>query len=224
MLALTPYELGRLVGAIGIGVVVPVAMAIWSIRLRRKQSEAWWVPLLIGGLLFLGSVASLVARTADRVAGERSTPVARLDPEEAFSPIEGFRFRRLPPDVEREAREALESDPSLRRSSTGLAFREVTTGSGSTVATAMVIGFEEHYAAQPVFLPAFTAGMVAETGGEPVERTLEGVTIREFTGTKGTVKDVHFIVWRWENLVVTLQGIDPGRTEEVARAMIREQS
>ncbi len=213
MIALTPYEAGRLAGVI----FIPLALVVTALVLRRKGVRNWWIPLAVAPLAALPYAIRLTAEADD----PRPTPsaVRALPVTSVFLGVEGYELTNL--DYETYA--AIQLQFTRAGGGQGIVrqveVRSVDAAAGDEVARLIVIETDPGRAGAPNFVGNFVAGFADQANAKPDQRDVAGIETYWIQPGTGELAGYTFVIWREENLIILVSAPDAGEAEAVMRAI-----
>lgn len=220
MIALTSYQLGRLVGALLVVVLVPGFLVFLGIRLRRRGSGVWWIPIVLAILLVAGGVGYRVME-ATRTLEQLST-IRAVDAENAFPSGTDYGFEPIRDKSVTEAIEGL-----LRREfPSGDVAARVVMKEGEPFAFAVALTAPRRaFVDTESFLDGFARGIAEESGRQPIRRIIGGRLVFEFEVSESNIT-LFSTAWHRPGTNVMMMVMAPTLTDsrDLAAAIIRTET
>ncbi|HEV3475542.1 MAG TPA: hypothetical protein VG602_09265 [Actinomycetota bacterium] len=205
---MTPEEWGalsaRLLFLVG-AVVVPILLAI---RLRRRRSRNWWLPIPLGAVVVIVVLAALVTTAL------RPEPTRRLDPASVFQ-TSAYSFGPVPPDVLQRAEGQLSAE--LGDGFEDIDARSIATPAGRPLGAVVVAALDPRVARGQ--LDDFARGMASTSGATPQPVDVAGHSTLVIRDTSLGV--VH-VTWQRGNLLVAVSAPQESAALEIAGALLAE--
>ncbi|MDP8955639.1 MAG: hypothetical protein M3N24_01575 [Actinomycetota bacterium] len=216
---MTAYELGRLIGALLILIVVPLLLAFWALRLRRRGSTRWRIPAVLAVLLFLLGVAARVQQAAQEA--EQVARIVEVEPESAFPTTISYRFEPI-----RDRELTAEIERIIRRDAP---FAEVAARVVMEAETP--IGFSLAITAPPEafvgddFMEGVARGISERSGRPPQRGTIAGRPVLQFE-VRQAGNTLYGVVWRQPgtNLSMFVMAVTVADLRALAATMISAES
>ncbi len=140
---------------------------------------------------------------------------ARVDPESAFVPMEGYSFADMPKELKDELAAELYEDPDLRKATPLLAGRSVKKGRES-IAVAVAVAVDPDLAALPGTSEAFFERLAKDAKARPQTLTIAGTTVQLSQDSSG----LKALGWVRYTVFFVLVGEDRPKLEELAQAIM----
>ena len=194
--------------------VLPPLLWFWSSRLRRRDSQRWWIPRVLAVFLFVSGITSGVINAG--IEARKVAEIAQVDPESIFPVDSPYRFEEV-------------KDPAL--------VSRVTTIFEREGAYEVVVRFATAKDGTPIGLVVAASGPpedfvdnraidsaiaeVEKMGGRSVRHTIHGQLVMEFAAGPFAQVERSFV---WQppraNMMVMVLG-EPADARKIATAMIQ---
>jgi hypothetical protein len=140
---------------------------------------------------------------------------ARVDPESALVPVEGYAFTEMPRPLKDELAAKLYEDPTLAKATPLLAGRAVKRGKES-IAVAIAVAVDPALAALPETSEAFFGRLARDARTRPETLTIAGTPV-QLSQDRGGLKA---LAWTRYTVFFVLVGEDRPKLEGLAQALM----
>ena len=152
-------------------------------------------------------------------AASPSPSVAPADPGDAFVPLDGFRYRRVPERVRQQMEDQLTADPQARQVFEGFEARFAVAGRDTPVLV-FAMAVDPTAAANPFFTEGVFVGFEQGFGGRLSEEDIGGQSVRVGTAPQGGGA----ILWQRGALIIGVFGDSEAAVRDVATQVIEGMS
>ncbi|HEY3208781.1 MAG TPA: hypothetical protein VGL18_03180 [Actinomycetota bacterium] len=217
----TAYEIGRFIGVVLFGLLIPALLTWWAIGLRERSSGVWWIPLAVGIFVSMSILLGPVIRASGDLRRDEKPNPARVDPETVFATAGTYRFQPFAEEVQASIERALEGNPA-RNYIEDFAIRDVLAEDGSPVAFIEVFAMDPEVLDEEDFREGFAQGAAEEAGGEVHRERVAGRDTLQFESTVGDLSGLHWVVWQRPrtNLLIMVAAPNSEDALAIAAAMI----
>jgi hypothetical protein len=191
---------------------VPVLPPTRTIAAPGPSRSRKFLPLIIGVALLigLGVAAKFTVLDSGNAPGEQEVA-------DAFTPVEGLTYTKLPSDLVDQARSLIDSNPEASEAISSFDIRQVNQG-GAPAGAVMIFGVDPEVMGD-AFREGFTTGFQGSAGGTSLqETTVAGTEVISVTPPFGGTGSIFFD--EADGLIFFVQGSDQSVADKLTKALI----